>query len=370
MSAPGVLLDGAGPGGDGARMWQSLAQARLIAPVYRGGDPGNGVDPLALGALLAGVDEHAPIGVTLSVCVQLASGLPLLATGGPPAHELLDEVVGRGAVVALAATDDNAGSDLTGLGTELAVDGEQLRVTGAKRWITNATHADAFLVLARTSAGRHFTSFTWVLVPAGAPGVQVSAADTDLFDGSGTGHVRFDQVRLSRAYLVGRVGRGLGMFARHIAVERLAGALWGVALCRRVMADTKRRLQARAYRDQTLWHRGSVRQRFGECLVSVKQLDALTGQLGEAVAARHDATAAALLKAGAAATVERVLRECAHLQGADGFALGGAQRLLGPGAIWGVGGGVTELVLETVADSADTLLAGLTLGPPLSLARE
>ncbi|WP_436536214.1 acyl-CoA dehydrogenase family protein [Actinoplanes sp. HUAS TT8] len=369
MSAPAVTLGGIGAGSDGAQVWRSLAEAQLITTVYRGGDPGNGVDPHALGAVLARVDEHAPIGATLSVCVQLASCLPLLATGGEPARELLSEVTGNGAVVALAATDDTAGSDLTALNTELMIDGESLRVTGTKRWITNATHAAAFLVLARTGPGRHFTSFTWVLVPAGEPGVQVIPADTDLFDGSGTGHVRFDQVRLSRAYLVGRVGRGLGTFAAHIAVERLAGALWGVALCRRVLADTKRRLQARVYHDETLWHSSSVRQRFGRCLVLVKQLDALTVQLGEAVTARRDTTAAAVLKVGAAETVERVLDECAHLQGADGFSPAGAQRLRAQAGLWGIGGGVTELVLETVADSADTVLAALAGGPPPAPAR-
>jgi citronellyl-CoA dehydrogenase len=351
-------------GADGAQVWRALAAARLITSAYRGGDPGNGVDPDGLGRILAAVDERAEIGATLSVCVQIASCLPLLSTGDGPARELLAEAVGNGAVVALAATDDNAGSDLTALATELTLDGDDLEITGRKRWITNATCCAGFLVLARSRPGRHFTNFTWVLVPADAPGVHVTPAETDLFEGSGTGHVRFERVRLSRTHLVGRVGRGLGSFAAHMAVERLASALWGVALCRRVLVDTKRRLRERAYGDASLWHLAGVRQRYGTCLVLVEQLDALTRQLGEAVTARRDTTAAAVLKASAATTVEHVLRECAHLQGAEGFSRTGAQRLRGQAAVWGIGGGVTELLLETIADSADAVLAGLASERP------
>jgi citronellyl-CoA dehydrogenase len=242
------------------------------------------------------------------------------------------------------------------MGTEVAIDDDGLTVTGTKRWITSATTADWFLVLARHRPGRHFTNFTWVLVPADADGVRVSPADTDLFDGAGLGHLEFDRVRLGREHLVGRPGRGLAGFARQIAVERLAGALWAVALCTRVLTDTRSRLVDRTVADEPLWRSDSVRQRFATCLVLVRQLNALCAELGERIAERHDTAAAALLKASVGLTADRVLAECAQLQGSGGFAVDGAQRLRAQAAVFGIGGGTTEVVLSAVADAADRLL--------------
>ncbi|MFC8845937.1 MULTISPECIES: acyl-CoA dehydrogenase family protein [unclassified Micromonospora] len=354
-------LDGLSPGCGGREMWAALGGQGRIRQVYRGGDPAAGVVPERLGELLADVDARVGIGTTLAVCVQVATAVPLLTLGGEPAARALDAALAGRSVTALAATDEGSGSDLTNLGTEVRIGGDGLELNGTKRWITNATQADQLLVLARHRPGRHFTNFTWVLVPASTPGVSVEAADTELFDGSGTGHLRFDRVRLPREHLVGRPGRGLAAFAAHIAVERLAGALWGVALCRRVLADTQRRLAARQGADGPLWQLGVVRQRYATCVTLVRQLHALTRELAPRVAQRHDTTAAALLKSAVGLTLDRVLGECAQLQGAGGFARDGAQQLRAQAALFGIGGGTTEVVLAAVADSTEAILA--ELGP-------
>ncbi|WP_340686952.1 acyl-CoA dehydrogenase [Amycolatopsis coloradensis] len=341
----------------GPEIWAALGAADALRSAYRGGDPALGVDPAGIGHLLSEVDAQASVGATLSLCVQLATAVPLLATGSGPSEAALADALAGNSVTALAATDTNAGSDLTALGTEVTIGDRELVLNGGKRWITNATQADQILVLARHRPGRHFTNFTWVLVPASAPGVTARRADTELFAGAGVGQLTFEDVRLPREHLVGRPGRGLAAFARQIAVERLAGALWAVALCRRALAATKTRLEDSARSDEPLWRHDGIRQRFATCVVAVRQLHALCQELGDRVASGHDTAAAALLKAGAGMTVERVLAECAQLQGADGFATGGAQWLRAQAAVFGIGGGATEVVLSAVADSADMLLA-------------
>lgn len=352
-------LASVGPEAAGPEVWSALGAAGLLAGLYRGRDPSLGVEVAALGRLLAAVDERVGIGSTLAVSVQVATALPLLATGTGPAAEALRRALAGTSLVALGATDEASGSDLAALGTTVDIGAREVEVHGAKRWITNATQADEILVLARHRPGRHFSNFTWILVPANASGVSVEAADTDLFDGSGTGHISLNRVRLPRERVVGRVGRGMTGFAAHIAVERLAGALWGVALCRRVLAATKRMLLDRPYGETTLWHVADVRRRFAACLVLARQLQALTGELGERVARRHDTTAAAMLKSAVAPTLGHVLAECAQLQGSEGFSSAGAQRLRAQAALFGIGGGATEVVLSAVGDSADAVLAEL-----------
>ncbi|MEU3854002.1 acyl-CoA dehydrogenase [Streptomyces sp. NPDC029554] len=344
----------------GAEVWAALGAAGHLARVYRGGTVRDGIDPDRLADLLAAIDGRWSIPATLSASVQLATALPVLATGsGSAVERCLHRVLNGRATLALAATDTTAGTDLTALRTEVTIEGDAVTVTGEKQWIANTTTAESFLVLARHRPGRHVTHFTWVLVPADAPGVTVRPAPSGLYAGSGVGHVSFGGVRLGRDRVVGRVGLGLPVFARHIAVERLAGALWGVALCRRVLADTRDRLTHRAHGQGALWNLGHVRQRFAACLVRVQELQALAARWAPEVALRHDARAAATLKAAAGTTVPHVLGECAQLWGAAGFVDGGIQQTRAQAALFGIGGGATEVVLETLADRAERVLDDL-----------
>jgi len=355
------------PDASAAQVWAALGAAGVLRDLYhRCGVAGIGPVPDRLADLLGVVDARADNGVTLTVLVQAASAVPVLAACAPvdgPVRHALDQLLSGAAMVALAATDRAAaGSDLSGLGTEVTLHADgtsELLVDGGKRWIATACEADYLLVLARHRPGRHFTSFAWVLVPASAPGVGIRPADTDLLTSSGTGHIELTGIRLPMDHLVGRPGRGMVEFARHIGTERLAGALWAVALTSRVLADTRQSLAAREIDGLPLWDNDAVRQRFAACLVRVRQLRALCEVLGGRVVDHHDLAAAAILKSAAGLTADPVLAECAQLQGAEGFTRGGAQRIRSEAGVLGIGGGVTELVLGTVADSADSLLAEL-----------
>lgn len=93
------------------------------------------------------------------------------------------------------------------------------------------------------------------------------------------------------------------------------------------------------------------------CLVRVRELRALTDASAESVAARYDTVAGATLKAAAGATVGHVPGECAQLWGAAGFASGGMQDIRAQAALFGIGGGATEVVLGLVAEDAERILA-------------
>lgn len=346
-----------------AQVWRALGVHSVQEELYRADTPTGPVpDADRLAALLTAVDARGDNGVTLSVLVQTASALPLLGSGTlAPALAAYRQALAGAASVALAATDAvAAGSDLTALGTEFTVDGDQLTLRGGKRWVTNACTADHLLVLARHRPGRHFTNFTWVLVPADAPGVTVRRADSHLLTASGTGHVDLNDVRLPTDHLVGGPGRAMASFARHMATERLAGAQWAVALTRRVLAETRRRLAERSVDGQPLWHHPAVRQDFASCLVQVAQLRALLETTTPQITRDRDLAAAGLLKAAVGQTVDAVLSRCAQLQGADGLARRGAAHIRAEAAVFGLGGGATELMLAQVADRADTVLEGLT----------
>ncbi|MHC3470958.1 acyl-CoA dehydrogenase family protein [Streptomyces sp. 7R007] len=350
--------------GRAAQVWRDLGRDGTIASLFHGPgvDERYGLAPFRLAALLTDLDAQHDLGTTLSVCVQLAAALPLLRDlPGEPARSVRRRAERGETTVALAATDDGApGSDLTAMTTRMEHDPGtgQWTLDGGKRWITNATTAEYALVLARHRPGPHFTNFSLVLLPLDTPGVRVEAEPTDCFTGSGVGSLRFDAVRLNPERLVGPPGRGLAAFTRRIGTDRLASGLWANALSRRVLAQTRARLDERTYLGHTQSQDPGVRQEFAAAVIRQQQLQALCARACAPGTPGTPAVAAltALLKAVGAATVDHVIRICARLQGADAFHTGGLYRLAAEAAMFGVAGGTTRVLRDVVADHADTLL--------------
>jgi alkylation response protein AidB-like acyl-CoA dehydrogenase len=336
---------------DPRAVWSALGAAGIIARV---------VDPLvdkqdtaALGELLGWLDGRVAMGVTLSVCVQVATVVPLLRHLASP-HGYAEEVLrgletGRG-VVALAVTDTGSGSSVATFETRIDT-ASATRLDGRKRWITNATTCTHALVLARRDDRRHFTSFSWVLVPVTETGVDRRPAETPLLPGSGWGDLEFDGVRLREDHLVGRPGRALADFAVHMTLERTASALWGRAYARRLLRRTKAILQARPSDGGTLWDNPSIRARYAACVVAWCTLDALCQGQPAGSHARS-----MMLKAHSGQTVTAIARECVSMAGAESFVDADLSTALGHAQIFDTAGGAAATMLAGVADHVDDLL--------------
>ncbi|MFI5844831.1 acyl-CoA dehydrogenase family protein [Catenuloplanes sp. NPDC051500] len=336
--------------GDARAVWQALGAHGLLRDLGAAELPG----------LLRVLDTYCPAGVVLSICVQVASALPILgeqAGAGPadePVRAAYREATAGRAVLALAATDrDGAGSDLMQLGTTVRLDDSSLVIEGGKRWITNACTAAYALVLARHRPQQHFTSFLWVLVPLDAPGVRVSATHGTPLPGAGLGDLYLDDVRLDRSHLVGRPGRGMVTFARHIAMERYAGGVWAAAMCRRVLTDTHRRLAERPLGTGRAWDNPAIRERFARCVVEAWRIEAACDAHR---AGSEPLVTSMLLKVAVAQGLDTVLGECAALLGAEAFAEGGLAQLRAAAGMFATAGGATEAMLAGIADHVPGLL--------------
>jgi acyl-CoA dehydrogenase len=347
-------------GSDGPALWRALGGEGVLAGLYQRGAADTRPDPGRLAVLLTELDARCPTGPVLTVSVQAATALPLLAEGATSdlARKVCDEVTSGGLVLALAATDADApGSDLMAAATSARLSRDEVILDGGKRWITSACTADYALVLARHRPARHFTSFVWVLVPMEAAGVSVTPAGQGLFDGSGLGHVSFDGVRLSTDHVVGRPGRAMASFARHMSTERLAGGLWARAISRRVLSDTRDRLAGRRLHEATAWENAAIQGRFARCLVELWRLDTACARHIASVDQPDAMMTGMLLKVAAADSVQLIVAECLQLSGADAFAAAGLARLSAEVAAWSVAGGTTGALLAGLADHADDLLA-------------
>jgi acyl-CoA dehydrogenase len=322
--------------GSARAVWQALGSRGLL-------------DTDELAELLRELDSACPVGVVLSVCVQVATVLPILRGESGLAAEVYPAAVAGNCMVALAVTDaEAAGSDLDALATTAQLDGARVVVNGRKRWITNACTADYALVLARHRPARHFTSYLWVLVPMSAVRSESAGA---LFADAGVGHLEFTDVTVDSRNLVGPPGRGLVSFGRHVTTERLAGGLWAAAMCRRALTATLTALCSRRLDGQPLWSNDAIRHRFARCLVETRRIEALCEQ--------HEPwslLSSMVLKAAVAESLDLVLTECAALMGADAFADGGLAELRVVAGMFGIAGGAKGAMLAGIAAHAHEML--------------
>jgi alkylation response protein AidB-like acyl-CoA dehydrogenase len=94
----------------------------------------------------------AGVGVTVAVHTSAVT-LPLLAFGTDEQKSRFVPPLARGEQLgAFALTEPEAGSDAGALRTAAVPEGDGWRISGAKQWITNGSHAGTFLLFARTDA--------------------------------------------------------------------------------------------------------------------------------------------------------------------------------------------------------------------------
>jgi citronellyl-CoA dehydrogenase len=143
-------------------------------------------------------------------------------------HELKEQFLApalRGdAIAAVAITEPDAGSDVTGLKTRARRDGDDWIINGAKIYITNALQADWLCVLVRTSDEGGFKGMSQIIVPTDTPGFSVAKKLDKLgMRASDTGLLSFDDVRVPVSNTIGSIGRGFQQQMEQFVIERMWG---------------------------------------------------------------------------------------------------------------------------------------------------
>jgi len=150
-----------------------------------------------LGALGSFVFAHQGIGM-----------LPLVNFATEDQRERYLEPCMAGEILsAFALTEPGTGSDAMNITTRAALDeeGTHYVLNGAKQWITNAGHADIFIVFAKID-GEHFTAF---IMDRDTPGLSIGANERLLGQhGTSVAALQLEDVKIPVDNLLGDVGKG------------------------------------------------------------------------------------------------------------------------------------------------------------------
>jgi citronellyl-CoA dehydrogenase len=212
-------------------------------------------------------------GVPMAMAVQMSMATPALARYGSP--ELKERYLApsiRGEVVAsIAVTEPDAGSDVAGIRTRAARDGDEWIINGSKLYITNGTQADWLCLLARTSEKDGYRGMSLIVVPTSTDGVVVSRKLEKLgMWSSDTAELSFTDVRVPLSHTIGEIGRGFQQQMVQFQAERL------ITVYKQVGSIEQALLRTKDYLGQ--------RRAFGKPLMANQHLQFVLAELS----ARHD----------------------------------------------------------------------------------
>jgi acyl-CoA dehydrogenase len=198
-------------------------------------------------------------------------------------REWLPRIASGEVITSFALTEPGAGSDSASVQTRAVRDGDVYRLSGTKRFITNADKASLFTVMARTGepGARGVSAF---LVRADTPGLGIGKPERKMGQqGAHVCDVTFDEAPVPAANRLGEEGEGFRIAMRVLDRGRLHIAAVCVGVAERLIADVI------AY--------ASERKQFGKPIADFQLIQAMIADSKtEAMAARALVLEAASLK--------------------------------------------------------------------------
>jgi acyl-CoA dehydrogenase len=194
---------------------EALASNGLLSQLFPEGKSISARDLCALREGLAIESTEAETALAL----QGLGGYPILQSGRPElVAEWVPAIVRGEAVAAFALTEPEAGSDAAALELRAERDGDGYRLTGSKKWISNAPDADIYVVFARTTQGAGSKGVSAFAVPHASDGF--SGRSLELLALHPVGEIELDGVFVPSSSLLGELDGGFQVAMRTLDLFR------------------------------------------------------------------------------------------------------------------------------------------------------
>ena len=305
-------------------LFRMAAKAGLLCPGMPEEYGGGGGDLLHLAVCY---EEHgySPAGAGIDSGLDTDASAYIILLGGTAAQKQLwipkfasGEVVGEGLF-----TEPHAGSDMSAMKTTAVKQGDQWVINGSKAWITNASHLDLCMLVARIKeTGETKPKFGLFLIDADAPGVTKGKPFETMLRGCGNlGELFFEDVRVGDDRLLGGPGAsGLGQAARTLNITRTVYAARSVAASDLAFHMALDFLKNRLAFGKTLFDLPLVKAKLATAKMRIAVARAFVDKcLIAARDGRLTAEASSMAKLWCTEMEVEITDICAHLHGAMGF---------------------------------------------------
>jgi citronellyl-CoA dehydrogenase len=293
-------------------------------------------------------------GVPMAISVQTDMATPALHRFGTPElkQRYLTPAIRGDHVASIAVTEADAGSDVAGLRTTAARDGDEWVINGSKLYITNGTQADWLCLLARTSPEGGYRGMTMIVVPTDSTGFSVSRKLTKLGNwSSDTAELSFVDVRVPVANTIGEIGRGFQQQMQQFQNERMIAAYSAVGGMSRAIEQTVTYLRQRVVFGQPLIDNQYIQFSLAELSAEIDLLRHYNYACAEAYRRGEDTTRfASIAKLTAGRLTRKVADACLQFHGGLGYMEDSwTARYFRDSRLLSIGGGADEVMLRVLA---------------------
>ena len=259
-------------------------------------------------------------------------------------------------VGAIAMTEPDTGSDLQRVRTRAVRDGDDYVINGAKTFISNGTHCDVLIVVARTSdepGGRGLSLI--VAETTGLPGFERGRVLEKIgMHGQDTRELSLMDVRVPSANLLGGVeGSGFLQLMGQLPQERLIIAVGAAASAEAAVRQTVKYAKERMAFGQDLMSFQNTRFVLAECAADALAARTLVDScISRHVAGELDAAGASLAKFWCTDIQNKVIDRCLQVFGGYGYMIEyPIARMFASARVQKIYGGTNEIMKELVARS-------------------
>lgn len=140
---------------------------------------------------------------------------------------------------AFGLTEPNAGTDSSSQTTTAILDGDHYVLNGSKIFITNAGYADVYVIFAMTDKTQGNKGISAFIVEKGYAGFSVGKKEKKLgIRGSSTCELIFENCRVPKENLLGKVGRGFGIAMKTLDNGRIGIAAQALGIAMGALEET------------------------------------------------------------------------------------------------------------------------------------
>ncbi len=294
----------------------------------------------------------ASTGVTVETHVSLGTE-PILNWGTEEQKQrYLPRLAGGEMIGSFGLTEPNAGSDAAAIETTAVPDGDHWLLNGSKIFISNSGLADLCIVMAMTDKTAGTRGISAFIVETALPGFSVGRQEEKMgIRAAKTASLTFDNVRVPRENLLGKIGEGFKIALHSLDGGRVAIAAQALGIAQSAFD------QAREY--------ARMRQQFNRPLSAFQAIQFILAEMATEIKAARMLTyhaawlkdqgqriteAAAMAKYYASETAMKQSSKAVQVYGGYGYIReNGVERLMRDAKITEIYEGTTEIQKIVVA---------------------
>jgi len=253
--------------------------------------------------------------------------------------------------MAIGISEPDAGSAATDMRTRARIEGDEVVISGNKRWISNGGHADHYLVYCRFGDTPGAKGIGAVVVPADTPGLSFGAREQLMgWKGIPSADLYFDDVRVPRENLVIEAGGFRKLFGV-FSVERLGNSTMSLAIGQAALDKTIAYVQEREQFGKNIVEFQNVQQTVADMKIQVEAARLLIRRAAvNAGRELPDTLEVSLAKCYTNEMAKRVSDLAMQMHGGNGYTVEyGLERLHRDAHGWAIAGGTPAIQKVRIA---------------------